>query len=91
LLAKLVFHLDMFAMGVLFYLNWLYATKNKHLVDASLKDEEIAIEKKKLLIIPCTAFLAILIAFIQPIVSSSLYLLIPVMLSLKRFNMKNVE
>ncbi|MFA5337227.1 MAG: TMEM175 family protein [Candidatus Omnitrophota bacterium] len=91
LLAKLVFHFDMFAMGVLFYLNWLYATNNKHLVDASLKDEEIIIEKKKLLIIPCTAFLAILIAFIEPMISSSLYLLIPVMLSLKRFNIKNVE
>lgn len=91
LLAKLFFHFDMFIMGMLFYLNWFYAAKNKYLIEASLKDEEIAIEKKKLLIIPCIAFLAIVISFINPVVSSYLYLLIPVLLSLKRFNMQIVE
>jgi len=88
LLAQLFFHFDMLTMGILFYLNWFYATKDKCLVESSLEDREITIEKKKLLIIPCAACLAIIISFIRPRVSSYLYLLIPVMLSLKRFNLK---
>jgi len=91
LLAKVIFHFDMFVMGVLFYANWAYATKHKYLIEASLKDEEIKIEKKKLLIIPSIALLAMGIAFINPALSSYLYLLIPVLLSLKRFNIQNVE
>ncbi|MCK9614919.1 MAG: TMEM175 family protein [Candidatus Omnitrophica bacterium] len=88
LVAQLFFHFNMLAMGILFYLNWFYATKDKCLVESALEEGEITIEKKKLLIIPCAACLAIIISFIRPRVSAYLYLLIPVILSLKRFNIK---
>jgi len=87
-MAQAYFHLNMLIMGILFYLNWSYATKNKHLVEASLEESEIILEKKQLLITPSVAFLALLVSFMQPRISIYLYLLIPVISSLKRFNLK---
>jgi uncharacterized membrane protein len=85
-MTQTYFNLNMLIMGILFYLNWAYATKNKHLVDASLKESEIALEKKKLLVTPFVALLAGIISFIRPHISIYVYLLIPLILSLRRFN-----
>jgi len=90
-MTQTYFNLNMLIMGILFYLNWSYATKNKHLVEASLKENEIALEKKKLLITPSVALIAGIISFIHPRISIYLYLLIPVILSLRRFNPKEGE
>lgn len=87
-MTQTYFHLNMLAMGLLFYLNWAYVTKNKRLVDASLQDNDIALEKKKILVTPFVAFLALIVSFMQPRISIYLYLLIPVILALRRFNLK---
>lgn len=90
-MAQIYFHINMFIMGILFYLNWAYATKNKRLVDGMLKDNEIAIEKKQLLVTPAIALLALGVVFINTHVSMYIYVLIPLILSLKSFNLKGNE
>ncbi|MDD4955133.1 MAG: TMEM175 family protein [Candidatus Omnitrophica bacterium] len=87
-MAQVYFHINMFVMGVLFYLNWAYATKNKRLVEENLSESEIAIEKKQLLVTPFVAFIAFLVAFANPHISVYLYILVPIILSLKRFNFR---
>lgn len=87
-MAQAYFNLDMLIMGILFYLNWAYATRNKHLVEESLKESEITLEKKKLLVTPLVAFVAGIFSFLQPRISIFVYLLIPAILSLRRLNPK---
>ncbi|MFA5007938.1 MAG: TMEM175 family protein [Candidatus Omnitrophota bacterium] len=87
-ITQAYFHLNMMIMGILFYLNWSYATKNKHLVEESITESEINLEKKQLLVTPSVAFFALVVSFTQPRISIYLYILIPAILSLKGFNSK---
>lgn len=65
-------------IGILFYFNWVYATKNCRLVDADLDRNLIAIAKIKALVEPAIALMAIVAGLISPLFWELTFLLIPV-------------
>jgi uncharacterized membrane protein len=76
--ADVFFGLNLFFLGILFYLGWAYATDNYRLMDKkSANLEHINRAKRSLLITPLVAILAICISFVTPY-SSLTYLLIPI-------------
>ena len=72
-------------IGVFFYFNWLYATSLHRLVDPELSPHRIAIGKRRALVLPAVALLAMVIAFVDPWLSTYLYFLIPLILWLPAF------
>lgn len=77
--AKLFFDLNLFILGTLNALNWTYATNDYRLVDRGLDPRRISAENRRDAIIPVVALLAMVLAFITPLWSSCVYLLVPVM------------
>ena len=78
-MAELSFAINIFMLGILLALNWVYATNHHRLVDNSLDSRSIALGKKRGVITPLVAVLAMGIAFINPWICSFLYLLIPIL------------
>ena len=70
--------LILFWVGIFFYFNWVYATKNRRLVDADLDRNLIAIAKLKALVEPAIALIAIVAGLISPLLWELTFLLIPV-------------
>ena len=78
-MAEVSFAINILMLGILLTWNWVYATNHHRLVDNSLDSRSIALGKKRGLITPIVAVLAIGIAFIDPRICSFLYLLIPIL------------
>jgi len=76
---------NIFMIGLFFYLNWSYATYEYRLINPDLDKEEIEIGKRRAMITPLVALIAILVTFLSTEYSSYCYLLIPVILSLPAF------
>ncbi len=87
-MAKFFFDLNLFIIGLFFIWNWTYATKRHRLVDRSLDPQRIALGKKRGAVTPFVALLAMALSAINPQFSSSVYLLIPIILSLPHFRHK---
>lgn len=79
-LSKGFFDLNMFALGMLFYGNWWYASKNHRLIDPDLSEERITMVKRKGQIIPAVSLVAFSLSMVVPDWSSLAYLLIPFLL-----------
>jgi uncharacterized membrane protein len=79
-MAGLFFGSNMFILGVLFYLNWIYATKDYRLVDRDLDPHRIAIGKRRSAVTPLVSLLAIALSLIIPTMASYSYILIVVIL-----------
>lgn len=79
-MAGLFFGSNMFILGVLFYLNWTYATKDHRLVDRDLDSHRIAIGKRRGAVTPLVSLLAMALSFIIPTMASYSYILIVVIL-----------
>jgi len=84
-IAKLFFDLNLFILGLLNSLNWVYATKGYRLVDRSMDPKRIASGTKRGMVTPSVALLAMGLSIITPLWSSCAYLLIPVLLAHPRF------
>ena len=78
LYVQIVYSLNLFWVGIFFYFNWVYATKNRRLVSAELDDGEISAMKAKALIEPAIALLAVPAALIKPWLWEVTFLLVPV-------------
>lgn len=87
-LARFFFGANMFAIGILFNLNWVYATKNHRLVDPSLSRQRIVMGKKRGAVTPLVSLLAMGLSLVHAPVSSYVYILIPIILSLPQFRSK---
>jgi uncharacterized membrane protein len=76
---------NMFVLGVLFYLNWIYSTSGHRLVESDLDKRRIALGNKRALVLPVVSFLAMGTSLISPSLSSYLFLCIPLILLLRTF------
>jgi uncharacterized membrane protein len=83
--AHLFFSANLFIIGLFNSLNWAYATKGYRLVDRRIDPERIAVGKRRGLVTPCVALLDMVVAVINPVFSSYIYLGIPIILSLSWF------
>jgi len=79
---------NMFILGMLLNWSWTYATKGYRLVNRGLDPRRIALGKKRGAIIPFVALLAMVLSLINPLMSSYVYILIPIILSLPQFRYK---
>lgn len=79
-IAELIFGFNLFIVGILFYTNWDYATKGRHLVVESISDEEIAEIKRKCGFIIIVAAIAVVLSQAHPAISADIFWLIPFMI-----------
>ena len=85
ILAKAFFNGNLFVLGMLFVINWIYATAGNRLVPEDLPASRINTGLRRTLILPTVSLLAMGLSFLSPGLSSITYLLIPFILSLKPF------
>lgn len=78
-IAEGAFALNTLFIGVLYFLNWTYATQGRRLVDDEMADHHIEAGFKGSLVLPAVSVLAFILAFITPRWSPYSYLLIPVL------------
>ena len=84
-LVELIFTLDLFLIGLGFWVNWVYATYKHRLVDPDLSQARIARGRRRGLIVPAVSLVAMILALLVPGYSSYAYISIPILLSLKPF------
>jgi len=78
-LAEVFFASNIFMLGMLLHWNWIYATNQCRLVDRNLDPRRIASGKRRGVVTMLVAASAIGLAFINPRISSFVYLLIPIL------------
>ncbi|MBU0672755.1 MAG: DUF1211 domain-containing protein [Candidatus Margulisbacteria bacterium] len=84
-IAELFFSANLFIVGLLFQLNWLYVTWFKHLTDRSLTPRLVALGLRRGLVTPAVALVAIVLSLIDAPLTTHIYILIPVILLLPMF------
>jgi uncharacterized membrane protein len=72
-IAELVFGLNLMIIGVFFMFNWLYATKNKRLVDQNISERELGMGRNSCIIFIVVAVISIILSQIHPAVSSDIF------------------
>lgn len=75
-LSQIIFDLNIFVIGSLFYINWNYAVKKGYISEKAIQYEKPL--KKSNLFTPLIALIAIGLSFINPHLSSAVFLFIPV-------------
>ncbi|MFH1347780.1 MAG: TMEM175 family protein [Candidatus Margulisiibacteriota bacterium] len=80
-MAELFFSANMFMVGILFQLNWFYATKLKRLVSRDVSP----LMMKRGLVVPLVALLAMILSLLDAPITTHIYLLIPLILFLPPF------
>ncbi|NYT11411.1 MAG: DUF1211 domain-containing protein [Methanomassiliicoccales archaeon] len=84
-LAKAFFDMNLFILGLLFYVNWRYASGQHRLIDPNMPQEKIELVGRKSLVIPIVSLVSFVLAFLITDYSSISYLLIPIILYLPYF------
>lgn len=82
--AELIFGFNLFMVGILFYINWDYATKDRHLVEDGVSNEEIAIMRRRCKFIIMIAAIAIILSQAHPAISADVFWLIPFTMLMER-------
>ncbi|MDP2913723.1 MAG: TMEM175 family protein [Candidatus Omnitrophota bacterium] len=83
--AELLFGVNMLIVGILFYVNWAYATKDRHLVDGGITDAQIAVGRNKCRFFLAIAVTAIILSQAHPSISADVFWLIPAMAVFESF------
>lgn len=68
---------NMFMIGILNYMSWAYVAKHRSLLEPTLTEAQIIREKKKLIVMPVVAALAMVSTLVYPLASSYILLLAP--------------
>jgi uncharacterized membrane protein len=76
-LGAIVFELNLFAIGMGMYFQWMYATGNNRLVEPGLTPRFVRHVATRTLVVPFISLLGIAIALTGSLYSSMVYLLIP--------------
>jgi uncharacterized membrane protein len=76
-IAVLLFHLNLLAIGLLFFAHWYYITHAPRLVEPAIDKRSARCGNKKTLVTPVIAAAAIVLSFFSPSNSMFVYLLIP--------------
>lgn len=79
-IGVLFFHIDMFISGIILCYNWYYLKKHSYLLTKNLTARTSTIITYRNYSIPLASIIAIVIAFISPILSNVAYLLILVIM-----------
>ena len=87
-ISELFFGVNLFALGSLISIHWLYATHKYRLVKENLSQNQIMVGLRRSLVTPFIAILAMIVAVFNPANASNLYILIPVVLFLPIFRRK---
>ena len=85
-LANLVFAVNMFIIGALYYFNWHYAVKGRNIIDDKIDIKRVEVARRRSLLTPCIAVIAIVLAFIAPEFTGLSFLLIPILRFVPPFN-----
>jgi len=83
-MAELFFAANLFAVGVLFLANWLYATKVAFLVDVEATPKRVSLGIRRGLVVPGVSLVAMILVLLK-MPSAHIYLLIPIILFLPPF------
>jgi len=80
-LASIVLEANLLIIGVLFYWQWWYASKDYRLVDRSVGPAAIASGKRRNLVVPTLSVAAIILALLNIPWSTAVYFLVPVLIA----------
>src|SRR6266567_4069555 len=70
--------LNLLAVQTTLYASFWYATFHHHLVEAGVNDQLIWLGRRRMLLGPCFSTAAVLVSFLNPILSLGVYVLYPV-------------
>jgi uncharacterized membrane protein len=76
-LCAFIFELNLLITSALFYLQWRYATANRHLIDPTLSDKAIRAGKQRAAVIPVLSAVGIVLALAGIPWSTLVYLFAP--------------
>lgn len=76
---------NMIVIGIILYIHWTYATKNFRLVENNMHPDMIRYGKIRSLLAPAGYLLAMLLAFIHPMISLIFFVIIPLSYIIPRF------
>jgi uncharacterized membrane protein len=76
-LCAFIFELNLFITSALFYLQWRYATANRHLIDPSISQTAIRAGKQRAAVIPFLSAVGIVLAIAGVPWSTLVYLFAP--------------
>ena len=75
--AEIVFGANLFIVGVLFWVNWCYATGKRRLVDSGMSDSDIAFGRNKCVFFIGIAMLSIILSQANPLITADVFWIIP--------------
>ena len=78
--AVVLFHTNLFILGVLFFTHWWYLVNNPHLTSVQISEKDATTGLRRAMIAPFVSFLAMMYSFVSPSWSMAIYLLIPPLL-----------
>ena len=80
--AAVVFEINLFLAGMVFFLHWLYATHKHRLVEKDLDISIVRYYRKRNLVIPVISLVALPLSVVAPRTGTLLYFIVPVILLL---------
>lgn len=83
-LASIFFSLNLFIVGILFLVNWLYLCANTHLLDEK-QDMHKNLGVKRLMVIPLASLVAIVLSLMDISSTHYIFLVIPLVLAIPYF------
>jgi uncharacterized membrane protein len=78
--SVVLFHTNLFILGVLFFAHWWYLVNNPQLTSVQISKQDATTGLHRAMIAPLVSFLALLYSFVSPSWSMAIYLLIPLLL-----------
>jgi uncharacterized membrane protein len=78
--AVVLFHTNLFILGVLFFTHWWYLVNNPQLISVQISKQDATNGLRRAMIAPLVSFLALMYSFVSPSWSMAIYLLIPLLL-----------
>jgi uncharacterized membrane protein len=79
-LAAIIFETNVLVIGIIFYIQWMYATKKDGLLDEGTDKDDISLASKRMLVMPAISVSAIALASLGITWTTVLYLLSPLAL-----------
>ncbi len=65
------------ATGIIFYILWAYAAHRRRLISATMSEDLVRLGHKAILVAPIVYAVAIIVAFVDPLISKIIYFLVP--------------
>jgi uncharacterized membrane protein len=82
--AVVLFHTNLFILGVLFFAHWWYLVNNPDLTAVHISEKDAAYGLHRAMVAPLVSVLGLIISFASPSWSMAIYLLIPPLLYLNQ-------